>query len=260
MKFTFDNSSGTDPVFVCPNCNYKTAHRGDELYSTQSAGMYPLSKDSFWLINTFRCLSCNQTSFWMTTYHNVKSGTRLNSGCVWENANRVVKKRGSSLDNSVIDKQILLYPENAIGIPPANKDLSDKVKSIYQEAASISNKSPRAAAALLRLALETFLKNDLKAPGETVNKKIANLYKQGIPENLEKIMDIIRITGNDAVHDGNIAVLDTEGKDNANTVKVLFEFINYLAQEKISMPNKLNQITSNFSEGQKRSIEQRRNS
>jgi len=55
----------------------------------------------------------------------------------------------------------LVYPEtNKVDNP--NDDLPEKVKEIYLEAAKISDASPRASAALLRLALQELL-NELGA-------------------------------------------------------------------------------------------------
>ena len=59
----------------------------------------------------------------------------------------------------------MIDPEPAVGVPP-NDEMPEKVLEIYREASSVFPKSPRASAALLRLALqillETVLGNDAK--------------------------------------------------------------------------------------------------
>ncbi len=52
---------------------------------------------------------------------------------------------------------IQFYPTSTIVEPP-NEDLNDGIKRLYNEAAEIKDKSPRAAAALLRLALQELCK------------------------------------------------------------------------------------------------------
>ena len=51
----------------------------------------------------------------------------------------------------------IIYPHAQI-FPLPNNDLNNEVKQVYQEAAAIAEKSPRAACALLRLAIEMLLK------------------------------------------------------------------------------------------------------
>ena len=55
-----------------------------------------------------------------------------------------------------LDEKII-YPTARMG-PPANSDLPDNVKEIYEEASAIARLSTRAACALLRLAIEMLLK------------------------------------------------------------------------------------------------------
>src|SRR4051794_18229215 len=58
--------------------------------------------------------------------------------------------------------------------PPANDDLPDDIKADYNEAAGIAAKSPRGAAALLRLAIQKLCMS-LGESGKDLNKDIAAL-------------------------------------------------------------------------------------
>ena len=83
----------------------------------------------------------------------------------------------------------IVYPH--IGMfPPTNEDLPDDVKEIYNEAASIANQSPRAACALLRLALQMLLEK-LGGSGN-INDDIKNLVKKGLNLQIQQALDIVR--------------------------------------------------------------------
>jgi len=61
-------------------------------------------------------------------------------------------------------KEKIIYPEES-GIQMPNPDLRDDIKADYNEARSIVNKSPRGAAALLRLCIQKLCKQ-LGQPGK----------------------------------------------------------------------------------------------
>ena len=52
-----------------------------------------------------------------------------------------------------------VFPDTKVNVEPPNEDLNDVIKRLYNEAAEIKDKSPRAAAALLRLALRNCANN-----------------------------------------------------------------------------------------------------
>jgi len=134
--------------------------------------------------------------------------------------------------------------------PPPNTDLPERVSEIYLEAASISAKSPRGAAALLRLAIQ-HLCEELGAGGSDINAHIADLVKKGLPETLQQAFDIVRVTGNNAVHPGVIDV------DDAKVVRELFVLINIIAEYMISMPNKTKSIYGDLPENALNQIKKR---
>ena len=61
----------------------------------------------------------------------------------------------------------MIYPQEST-IAPDNEDMPSDVKKLYEEASSIFDKSPRAATALLRLAVQLLCK-ELGEKGENIN-------------------------------------------------------------------------------------------
>lgn len=122
------------------------------------------------------------------------------------------------------------------GVPYPNDDLNDEIKDDYMEARSVLTRSPRGAAALLRLALQKLCKQ-LGEGGRDINSDIANLVKKGLRPSIQKSLDIVRVTGNESVHPG---VLDM--KDNREVALRLFELVNLIAEVMISEPKRIDEL------------------
>ena len=133
--------------------------------------------------------------------------------------------------------------------PPVNSDLPDSVKKIYSEAVNIANQSSRAACALLRYAIELLLKH-LGETG-TINDAIKNLVKKGLDQRIQKSLDIVRVTGNNAVHPGEIVFDDT------TNVHTLFHLINIIADVLITQPKQIQEAYDNLPEDARKAIEKR---
>ena len=146
-----------------------------------------------------------------------------------------------------LDKKIIYPPMHAA--PPANEDLPDNVKEIYDEAANIANQSSRAACAMLRLAIEMLL-IDLGETG-SINDGIKNLVKKGLDVRVQQSLDIVRVTGNNAVHPGEIVFDDT------TNVHTLFQLINIIADVLITQPKQIQATFDNLPEGARKSIKKR---
>lgn len=146
----------------------------------------------------------------------------------------------------------LMYPEPEV-IAPA-PDMPANVRALFDEAASISHRSPRAACALLRLAIEV-LCDGLGAAGETVSQKISSLVKRGLSEELQRALDVVRVVGNNAVHPGQISF----DVDDENTARMLFNLLNIIVQRLISEPNTIKTLYERLPDSAKAHVAQRDN-
>lgn len=143
----------------------------------------------------------------------------------------------------------MLYPDTGLA-PVPNPQMPESVQKLYYEAASIHIKSPRGAAALLRLGIQILCK-ELGEKGKNINNDIGNLVEKGLPEIVQQSLDIVRVTGNNAVHPGQI---DT---DSPETVGNLFELINIIVEYMIALPNKVSGIYNSLPGRLRDSIKER---
>lgn len=142
----------------------------------------------------------------------------------------------------------IIYPPTR-SAPPANGDLPEDVTQVYDEAAAIADQSPRAACALLRLAVEMLMKHLGKT--SNINDSIGNLVKKGLAPKVQQSLDIVRITGNNAVHPGEIVFDDTAD------VQALFNLINVIAGVLITQPKQIQELYDGLPEGPKEAVEKR---
>lgn len=120
----------------------------------------------------------------------------------------------------------IIYPHDTIpkDIPPVYKDLPEDIQNDYNEAALIFEVSPRGAAALLRLCIQKLCHNHFDKKIK-IDAAIKQLNIGTSNKDFIKALDIVRVTGNEAVHPPGKMDL----KDDHDTVKSLFELVNYIA-------------------------------
>lgn len=143
-----------------------------------------------------------------------------------------------------------IYPN--IVAEEVNPDLPESVKQLYNEAGLIYNQSPRAACALLRLAIDR-LCNELGETDRDINKNIGALVEKGLPKKVQQALDFVRVVGNKAVHPGVIAF----DVDDTNTAKTLMRVINMIGQSMITDPKDIENMYNLLPESAKESIERR---
>ncbi|WP_105567115.1 DUF4145 domain-containing protein [Microbacterium halophytorum] len=127
----------------------------------------------------------------------------------------------------------LIYPVPSADIHP-HPDMPESAASLFRESAAVLSTSPRAAVALARASLETFLKHqypDVKR--KDLNQRVGLLHGQ-VRNPVWQTLTALRVVGNDALHDGIIAI-DVDGTD-VGTIRSLLQAVNLLVEELITQP------------------------
>ncbi|MBC7785307.1 MAG: DUF4145 domain-containing protein [Burkholderiales bacterium] len=197
---------------------------------------------------TFNCAHCHAFAYhsWFELHILVNSA--------WQ---ALSVDKMSRLSRCAHCKESILWHEGKIIYPevghaePANTDLPDDVRTDYDEAASIVNKSPRGAAALLRLAIQKLCKH-LGQPGRHINDDIKALVAEGLPTGVQQALDSVRVIGNNAVHPGEIDI-----KDDHATAVTLFKLINFVAAKMITEPKEVSEFYSTLPEPARDAVDRR---
>lgn len=147
----------------------------------------------------------------------------------------------------------LIWPRTGPA-PFAAAGLPDDVRSLYEEAAAIADDSPRGAAALLRLAVETLCRA-IVPNGDALNDCIAELAGRGLDDDTRKALDAVRVIGNRAVHGEVWAVSD----DDARTVATLFRVVTRIAETLADRPSEAEHLYRRLPYEERAKIDKRNN-
>jgi hypothetical protein len=127
-------------------------------------------------------------------------------------------------------KDRLVFPETDFGIV-AHDEMPRDVREDFEEAASIVARSPRGAAALLRLCVQKLVIS-LEGIGTNLNHDIGELVRKGaIDTRIQQALDLVRVVGNNAVHPGQIDL-----NDNSEIAVDLFDLVNLIVETAIAGP------------------------
>jgi predicted RNA-binding Zn-ribbon protein involved in translation (DUF1610 family) len=204
--------------FHCPLCGTYAHMRWQWLAKNQQITKYVEA----------RCSHCEEASLWLT-YE-----------CRTDQRNDIVATEGE-----------MMLPDSGSSPLPVN-DMPEDVKKDYLEAARIFSRSPRGAAALLRLSLQKLCKH-LGQKGENINDDIRVLAStHTVPPMVVKVADTVRITGNNAVHPGEMSDEDFD-----HVASKMFELINFIIKKAITEPKELESLYQLTPEKPRKSAEKR---
>lgn len=130
----------------------------------------------------------------------------------------------------------IVYPEHSDAPSPA-PDTPPEVFDDFEEARQIYGKSPRGAAALLRLCIQKLCPL-LGAQAPDINRAIGELVAAGtISPAVQQALDSVRVIGNEAVHPGTMDL-----KDDRQTARSLFNLVNFIVEKGITEPKQIAEI------------------
>jgi Domain of unknown function (DUF4145) len=198
--------------FTCLHCDVVATMEWQKLFIPRFGAVSPTR---WW---SCACNHCHGESIWLEGQH--KSGGKL------------------------------AYPITVVA-PATHPDLPEICREDFDEARLICSASSRGAAALLRLCLQKLL-GCIGGKGEHIDTDIKALVASGLDPHIQQALDVIRVTGNNAVHP-----LDMAPEDVRENVPVLFEMINLIVDEKISRPKRIEERFARLPEKARLAIEKR---
>lgn len=145
----------------------------------------------------------------------------------------------------------MIYPIVS-SVPSPNIQMPQDVREIYEEARKVYPYSKKSSSALLRLALQLLCK-ELGKNGKNINDDIKSLVQDGLSPMIQKSLDIIRVTGNEAVHPGVIDFTDEEN----DIAYSLFNIMNLIVEKMIVEPKEIEGIYNQLPEDKRKAIENR---
>lgn len=144
----------------------------------------------------------------------------------------------------------IVVPAGVLSILP-NPDMPPPAKETFEEAARVLTISPRAACALARLSVEQ-LCDALSVEGRDLNERIGKVG-QRLGQRVQKAMDVVRLTGNDAVHSRR----EIQDSDSAEMALHIMKLLNVIVDSMVTHERHLDNLFKNMPEAKKRQIEDR---
>lgn len=170
------------------------------------------------LVIRANCDQCQEHSYWLGEFHGDNEGK-------------------------------MIYP-TVSNVPYPNSDMPEDAKTDFLEARDVYPYSPRAAAALLRLALQRICVDLGKS--SNINTAIGQLVSDGLLPQIQKALDAIRIIGNESVHPGEI-----KDEDLGGSVGAMFELLNFIVQDRITRFKEIDALYDSLPESKRQGVERR---
>lgn len=144
----------------------------------------------------------------------------------------------------------MLWPGDSLASLP-HEAMPENCVADYMEARDIIARSPRGAAALLRLVVQKLMPH-LGQKGKNIDDDIAALVKSGLPAQVQQALDSCRVIGNESVHPGEMNV-----GDEPEIAVQLCELINFIVDNQIAQPKRIEAIYAKIPAKKQEAIKRR---
>ena len=128
----------------------------------------------------------------------------------------------------------MIYPPSA-DLPLPRMEMPEEVREVYLEARRTLDASPRAASALLRLAIRGLISH--LGETEDIAENLESLNRRGLDEKIQIALQRVRMVGEDAVPPGMI-----DSGDGEETARALFEILNLIVDALLVQPRKVDEM------------------
>lgn len=146
--------------------------------------------------------------------------------------------------------QVMIMPTNApVALP--HPEMPEACTQDYLEARDIVARSPKAAAAIIRLTLQKLMV-ELGEKGDHIDKDIQSLVNKGLDTHIQEALDYCRVVGNQAVHPGEIQL-----DDEPEIAHTLFDMINLIVDDRIARPARVKAAVAKLPDSARKKIEDR---
>lgn len=184
---------------------------------------------------------------WTIGYQNSKSQGLVRAQCV--HCKRI------SVWLNLVDPPVMVWPLVRLG-PQPHAEMQDDPRKLYEEARSIAQNSPRAAVALLRVAVDVLLRQlfpDAKT-GDTLDTLVGRAVALGLAPQVQRSLDALRVIGNDAVHPQQLVLDDANA---TKTFEALCLALNIVVEQMLSVPRQSAELFASLPESKRQQIEKR---
>jgi hypothetical protein len=172
------------------------------------------------------CQSCGEPSLWRQDPKSMLPGQTLTARMVWP----------------------------VEGGPPPHDDMPAKARRHYEQARGVLGASPQAACALLRVTTEAIVHQILGRDNLMLGAGIAELVAEGrIRSDVKKACDVLRVTGNNMLHPGQIDAAE----DTATIASKLFKLVNLIVEQAITEPAEIEDLYADLPPEKLAAIENR---
>jgi hypothetical protein len=141
----------------------------------------------------------------------------------------------------------MIYPR--VGeAPPPHEEMPPQIRKLYEEARGVLPASPRASAALLRVALEGLLEEAGYRQGRLADRLEKAREDGKLSAGTYELAEVLRYAGNAAAHYEPWKIDPSQGEEDREMVYHLFVFVNYVTDELIAKPRQIGEMARKINE------------